>query len=310
MPTNPINQPPNFNPNVPNPNSPANTKPTPQAPTTPAPPPTNSPTAVNFPKAPTTPNPNNTNNPNLKLPGPTNPNTNPNTAPPTSVPPRNPAPPAQPVGGQGEHYVTASAGDSVPSLAYKHGHFWEFIWNHGNNSQLKTARKSPNILFPGDRVYIPPVRQKFESRGMDASHKFSRKGTPNKLRMQLLLFDEPRANEEYTLKLGKEVIRGTTDSNGVLEHFIPPDCAGGELLLAAGKERYPVRIGHLNPIESISGVRQRLNNLGFFAGDSSSEEEDDRLIQALHSFQGANNLPQSGEINDATRNALRSLHGS
>jgi hypothetical protein len=202
---------------------------------------------------------------------------------------------------------TVSPGDSIPSLAHDNGHFWETLWNHPANAALKAKRKNPNILAPGDEVFIPPIRVQDHSGATDARHSFKRKGIPAKLKMQLFLLGEPRRNEPYTLILDGEMIKGTTDGDGNLEHFIPPNCKGGVIKLNAGKEEYPVRVGHLNPIDTISGLKQRLNNLGYYCGDE-SDDETEQFKQAVVQFQGDQKLKQTGELDAATRGKIESLH--
>ncbi len=201
---------------------------------------------------------------------------------------------------------TVSRGDSIPSLAHDHGHFWETLWNHPQNAELKALRKTPNILNPGDEVFIPELRLKNASKGTDATHKFERKGVPAKIRMQLMMLGEPRKNEPYTLVLDDKTIDGTTDGDGFVEAFIRPNCPGGKLILTNTGEEIPISLGHLNPIDTVSGVRQRLSNLGFYCGDG--DEVDEATQIALSQFQGAHGLPKTGKIDDATRSKLQSLH--
>jgi hypothetical protein len=203
--------------------------------------------------------------------------------------------------------VTVSQGDSIPSIAADNGFFWETIWNHPENAQLKAKRKSPNQLVPGDEVFVPELRQKWVSKGVDGTHKFKRKGVPARLKIQLKLLGEPRANEPYVLELDGRQIKGTTDGNGMVDQFIPPNARGGRLILGGGKEIIPVRIGHLNPIEEISGVKQRLNNLGYQCG-SEDDELDPRTRVALKAFQAEHGLPVTGEPDAATKAKLRELH--
>ena len=206
-----------------------------------------------------------------------------------------------------EVVVTVNAGDSIPSIAHDSGHFWETLWNLPANADLKNKRKNPNILAPGDEVTVPPIRVKDFSCATDSRHPFKRKGVPAKLKMQLFLMGEPRRNEPYTLILDDDVVKGTTDGDGNLEHFIKPNAKGGVLRLNGGKEEYPVRVGHLNPIDNISGVKQRLNNLGFNCGDE-SDDKTEQFSQAITQFQGENGLKQTGNIDDATKAKLESLH--
>lgn len=201
---------------------------------------------------------------------------------------------------------TVGQGDSIPSLAHDNGHFWETLWNHPENAELKGKRKNPNILNPGDEVEIPELRMKDFSGGTDTRHKFVRKGVPAKLKMQLFLLGEPRRNEPYTLILDNEIINGTTDGDGNIEQPIKPNAKGGVLKLNGGKEEYPVNIGHLNPTDTIHGIKQRLNNLGYYCNES--DEEDEQFSEALTQFQGDQKLPQTGKLDDATRAKIESLH--
>src|SRR5258708_3074164 len=128
-----------------------------------------------------------------------------------------------------------SPGDSIPSLAHDAGHFWETLWNHGRNAQLKANRKNPNILAPADQLHIPDLRIKPFSCGTDTRHKFVRKGIPAKLKIQLFQMGEPRKNEHYTLVLDDKIINGQTDGDGNIEQVIPPNSKGGVLKLDGGK---------------------------------------------------------------------------
>ncbi len=203
--------------------------------------------------------------------------------------------------------ITASQGDSIPSIAMDNGFFWETIWNHPENAQLKAKRKTPNQLMPGDEVFVPELRIKTVSKGTDGRHKFKRKGVPAKFRLQLKLLDEPRANEAYVLEIDGNTFKGTTDGNGILEQFIPPNAKGGRLLLNGGKEVIQIRIGFLNPIDEISGIQQRLNNLGFNCG-SEDGELDDQTRAAIRAFQEAYGLQATGEPDGPTKAKLAGLH--
>lgn len=201
---------------------------------------------------------------------------------------------------------TVDRGDSIPSLAHDNGHFWETLWNHPQNADLKRRRRTPNILNPGDEVFIPELRLKTVSKPTDTTHKFERKGVPAKIRMQLKMLGEPRKNEPYSLILDDKTIEGTTDGDGFVEAFIRPNCTGGKLILTNTGEEIPIALGHLNPIDTVSGVRQRLSNLGFYCGDG--DEVDDATKTALAQFQGAHGLPKTGAIDEPTRGKLHSLH--
>ena len=65
-------------------------------------------------------------------------------------------------------------GDYLAKIAKDHGFSdWKIIWNHADNKGLKDKRKDPNILYPGDRLFIPDREEKHESIVVDDTHKFA-----------------------------------------------------------------------------------------------------------------------------------------
>jgi N-acetylmuramoyl-L-alanine amidase len=203
--------------------------------------------------------------------------------------------------------VRARQGDSIPSLAYENGHFWETVWKDGANSELRQQRPSPNQLAPGDEVAIPDLRPKKESGATEQKHRFVRRGVPSMLRLQLKTLGEPRANEKYLLEIDGELIEGTTDGDGKIEHAISPDSEGGRLILNEGAEEVPVKIGHLDPVDVATGTAQRLANLGFPVS-ATTHTAGKAIEAAIESFQAANDLEVTGEADEATKDKLEELH--
>jgi N-acetylmuramoyl-L-alanine amidase len=197
-------------------------------------------------------------------------------------------------------------GESATSIASQNGFFVDTLWNHPQNSALREKRKTPDQLFEGDELFIPDKDLKQEEGSTGSRHRFKVKGVPAKFRMQLLALGEPRANEDYVLNIDGKLTSGKTDAQGWVKQSIPPGACNGKLVLQGGKEEIPIRIGELDPIEEISGVQQRLTNLGFSAGNSG--QLDDQTKAALKRFQAVQGLPSTGEADDATRAKLKQIH--
>jgi hypothetical protein len=209
-------------------------------------------------------------------------------------------------------------GNSTSSLAKKKGFYWKTIWEHGENAELRQKRNDPNVLAANDEIFIPELQEKKVSKGTEQEHVFKRKGEPTKIKMQLMALGNPRANEDYVLAVAGELIRGKTDGDGKLEHFIPGDASSAKLILKDGKEIQGLRIGSLDPTDLSEGVVQRLNNLGFkaparvkkgakAAEDFVEEKVGKKAINALKNFQQQNELKETGKVDGATIAKLKEL---
>jgi hypothetical protein len=200
------------------------------------------------------------------------------------------------------------AGETTMSIARKNGFFWRTIWDHAENAELKAKRRDPNVLFEDDDIFIPEKRPKEVSKGTESEHVFKLKGEPGKLKIRLLKLGKPRANESYVIDLGTQVIEGKTDADGRIEHFIPGDAGTGKLILRDGKEIHPLRLGHLDPLDLLSGVQQRLNNLGYSCGaEMGGAEMGEQTKEALKKFQADQQLNETGEADEATKAKLKEL---
>jgi hypothetical protein len=236
------------------------------------------------------------------------------------------------------------SGECIESIATGHGFFWETIWNLPDNEALRTAREEPTILRPGDEVVIPDKRRKDESGATEQRHRFRRKGVPVVLRLRILRPseeerseaeaeapdpeqlrveyidpepvavppDEPWRSAPYRLTVDHQVFEGSTDGDGRLEQAIPSGARRGELRMEPGTEReavYTLDLGGLDPIDTPSGLADRLNNLGYGGGERPTALTA-QLREALRAFQQDQELRVTGDADDETKAKLQELHGS
>jgi len=210
--------------------------------------------------------------------------------------------------GQGEYIV--QQGDCIATIAKGSGHFWKTIWNDAANSGLRQARRDPWVLLPGDRVHVPELRIKHECGATEQRHRFRRKGEPHEFRIQLLDDGQPRANEPYWLEIdGVILASGNLDGEGKLLIRIPGSARRGTLRVGQVSDAYPLAFGGIDPISELTGVQQRLNNLGFPCG------QEDGILgagtrAALKRFQRKHKLSATGDPDQATRDKLKEAHGS
>lgn len=204
-------------------------------------------------------------------------------------------------------------GDTIPSIAADFG-FTDpkTIWNDPNNIQLKSLRKNPNVLFPGDQVYIPDKDLRIEQCSTDQRHKFVRQKLPLKLKLVLEdIYEKPIANAQCALILGADTYQVTTDGQGRIEQVIKPSVRYGSIVIkdpqtAFQSDVLPIKIGYLDPVEEVSGHIARLDNLGYSPGDGS---DDDQFKSAVEEFQCDNNLLVDGKCGPGTQAKLKEIHG-
>ncbi|MBL4630883.1 MAG: hypothetical protein JKY14_06875, partial [Paraglaciecola sp.] len=157
-------------------------------------------------------------------------------------------------------------GDCVDQIAEKYGFLPETVWDHPKNSSLKKLREDRNILLCGDKLFVPEIETKQIPAATGAKHKFIHMAVLAKFKLQLKKNGQPRAGLAYTLEIDNTTFSGKTDGDGWIEHVIAPSAAKGKVTLTDNDETYELKIGHLDPLDSIEGVQQRLQNLGFYGG--------------------------------------------
>lgn len=211
--------------------------------------------------------------------------------------------------GVGDHLVRD--GECVSSIAKQTGHFWQTLWDDPANTELKSIRKQPNVLMPGDRLSVPPLRPKLEPGATEMRHRFVRRGEPSHFATRILDQDEPRANQPFKLVIDeKQTITGFTDPEGKIDVPIPGTARLG--LLTVGDDpdilKLNIRFGGLDPVETCTGLQTRLKNLGFACEVTGNP--DAQTMDAVNEFRDSVGLAHSPELDDETRNKLKEKHGS
>lgn len=221
---------------------------------------------------------------------------------PTSLPPAFRE--AAPVG-RGDYQVRA--GECLQSIASEHGHFWKTVWDHGDNADVRSARKDPMVIQRGDRLTIPPIDPGGVSGATEKRHRFRRKGVPAVLKFQMLRDGEPRKDEPWVLELDGHRQEGETDGDGRFSVQIPPGSRRGVLRVGEGVHEtvQTIDLGHLDPFDTVLGTQQRLTNLGFYEGPENGEWSE-QVKQAIDSFLGQTET----EVSKATLEKIRDAHGS
>lgn len=211
-------------------------------------------------------------------------------------------------------------GEHLPGIALKYG-FQDYtsVWNHPENKELKDKRKNPNVLLPGDSVFIPEKELKEESGATEERHSFKVQRQPLKLRLKLEKgYDEAIADTECELRVEFENFNLTSDGEGQIEQKIPKTAQKATLVI---KDKLtikdneipldievPIKIGHLDPVEETSGQRARLANLGYYRAKIDKHEEKE-FLSAVEEFQCEHDLTVDGVCGPQTQGKLKEVHG-
>ena len=211
---------------------------------------------------------------------------------------------------------TVQQGDFVSKLAARFG-FSDFraIWDHPQNQKLKQERKSPNLLAPGDTLAIPEKESRTASCTTDAEHKFTLLKKPLKLRLVIKdMTGAAVAGKSCDVRVtGSTDVAGlSTDGSGLVQRDIAADANEGKLMLKdAGVPidiQLDLRVGHLDPIDKITGWKGRLNSLGYDAGELNADETL-QLKSAVEEFQCDHKLHVDGVCGPQTQAKLKEVHG-
>jgi hypothetical protein len=184
------------------------------------------------------------------------------------------------------------------------------VWKDSNNASLRDLRSNPNVLFPGDQLFIPERQEKTEVRSTNQVHQFV--AELQNLRLAIVVRDansDPIANEQCVLAVELvylQVNSLTTDEQGRIEQEIDSTAIGGEVRIRG--QVYFLKIGDLDPVSELSGQRARLANLGYYFGDGSIIDEAE-LRTAVEEFQCDYELSVDGVCGPKTQQKLLEVHG-
>lgn len=198
---------------------------------------------------------------------------------------------------------TVVEGDCISSIGFRFGFFPDTLWKHAENANLRQLRANPHSLLPGDVVFVPDLRIREEACAAEQKHRFRRKGVPAKLKLRLMLDDQPRQNVKYDFECGSIRKQGNADGDGWIEVDIPPHEPVAKLRVGEGDtaETYELALGNVPPIDTDGGVEARLRNLGYGL--------DEGLAAAVSAFQTKNGLSATGAVDAATRDKLKTAFG-
>ncbi len=212
-------------------------------------------------------------------------------------------------------YYTVVQGDCLSKIARRHGlASWRTIYDHENNAEFRELRPDPNTIFPGDVVFVPDRRRRDESGSTEQRHRF--RVQRDEIYVRLWVQDEddrPLTGARFSLEVEAKTLEGAIGDDGMIELKIDPGDEAGMLRVWPPPETpesviiWQLRLGHLDPLGTTSGIQARLNNLGFDSGPV--DGINGPLTKgAVRRFQEHYELLVDGIVGPQTRPKLQEVH--
>ena len=225
-------------------------------------------------------------------------------------------------------YVVRS-GEYITAIAHANGLDPITLWEHADNADLRKTRSHPEMLAPGDILYLPKPKavkapltvggdNAFVSNPPSVSVAITLNGSDGKpLAGKAVRVEEACGKKDYT-----------TGGDGSLQFNVPCTTRVAVVRVVGTRTSFKVKVGNLDPHDSDAGALSRLRQLGFSGdeaavsanghpalqqtGDTTNDADaaQARLSQAVTAFQTAMGLPVTGQLDDATRSKLAEKYGS
>ncbi len=208
-------------------------------------------------------------------------------------------------------------GDYITKLGHTMGFDALSVWNDPKNAGLRDRRPDPDMLHPGDLLWVPdaPDHRKLSVKA-GGSNRYAAHIPKKPIDLKIQIGGEALPKEPYMiLGLGPEPVVGETDERGHLVTKVDVSVREIEVILTRKERTLRLRIGDLDPVDTLAGLRKRLLHLGYYqptkVGIENQDATDgDALVSALKAFQAHEKLAVTGKLDEDTRKALHGAHGS
>ncbi len=208
-------------------------------------------------------------------------------------------------------------GDTMARIARQH----KFgsaaaLYEHADNTDFRTLRNDPNLIFPGDEITIPDIEQKVMSVSPAKKHTFRLKRDKEvfKIKIQDGL-GTAWQGKRIVLNIGGQEIDAMIGTDGIVEVDLPNGDEGVgalDVYMDPSKDEpthsFEVTLGGLDPVETLSGVQARCNALGHECGVADGVMGGNTK-KGVKAFQASNGLDVDGVPGPMTKTKLKEVYG-
>ena len=216
-------------------------------------------------------------------------------------------------------------GDYLTAIAYRFGTTVAKILAEPQNSKLKSSRPNPEILAPGDVLYIPKTKPTWTPATVGGTTAF--KATPPTVKVTVVLNDhegKPLANEAVvtdpvTTKKGDPPL--TTDGSGALTLTVSIHVREIKVTVTSKLLTFMFRVGGLDPHTQNRGLLSRLRHLGYIGSEGphtgarpwltefAVAHEALILARGISEYQRKNRKDVTGVADEDLQGAIKDEHG-
>lgn len=204
-------------------------------------------------------------------------------------------------------------GDYLARIAFLRGFDADEVWGDARNDELRALRPDPDLLAPGDILFVPGRDDDAEGLDVQGGGSNDYQAKVPEIAVNLVLRGDDQSllvGEPYLVEGLAAPIEDKTGDDGCVSFKAPVLLREVTLTLPERNLQFPVRIGDLDPIEERSGARMRLFHLGHLGPEPDGDGDAPVPHEAIASFQEAAGLTPHGDLDDETRKTLHKTHKS
>jgi LysM repeat protein len=213
---------------------------------------------------------------------------------------------------------TVAQGETLLRIAKQYGYQTsKALYNHPSNAEFKALRPDPNLIYPGDKITIPPKKEKFIPLRTNSINSFVVQNEKEYFRLQIIHEDgDDITGKRIVITIGSQTIDTVLPGNGLIEvELNENDSLTGQVDLylkedqSSPSESFTAQVGHLDPIDTLSGVQARCNLLGFDCGTVDGINGS-KTKAGVRDFQYEHDLEVDGIAGAKTKAKLQQVFGS
>jgi hypothetical protein len=170
-------------------------------------------------------------------------------------------------------------GDFLLQLAFQMGFDADTVWNDPSNDDLRSIRADPNILLAGDLLHVPdPPDPSSQATNLTpgSTNNFVAADPPTFALTHTFVGDDTTsyASQAYTVQELAQLTGLQTDENGTATFQAPVTLQTATIVFTDSGESFTLAMGGMDPINTISGIFKRLQNLGYIDDDVAYDADD------------------------------------